>query len=262
LPALGRAREQAKRVACASNLRQNGLALIMYADDNQGWFPLSDHRSPMLIHAFTTTPPGPPIDDPPPPPPIDGDLLLKRYGMTFKTLSCPSGSWEAKFPTTRTPMVINYFYNCGVGNWPPASNVWHGHWYKNVTTGKFQDSDSLSDRPVLRRQMIDVPLDTALMTDAYLPKNNMRWFGTEAMQWVSALYAGPIPGAGGTPLHPNMPGSHPKPGTNYSAGLNVLMADGSVHWLEHREFVWKANPQYRWDVRPRLRYQRGNNLFW
>jgi prepilin-type processing-associated H-X9-DG protein len=36
LPALGRAREQAKTVQCASNMRQIGLAITMYAGDNKG----------------------------------------------------------------------------------------------------------------------------------------------------------------------------------------------------------------------------------
>jgi prepilin-type processing-associated H-X9-DG protein len=39
LPTLGRAREQAKRTQCASNLRQIGLAMVMYANDNKGWTP-------------------------------------------------------------------------------------------------------------------------------------------------------------------------------------------------------------------------------
>ena len=40
LPSLGRAREQARRVACASNLRQLGFSLKMYAVDNDGWYPI------------------------------------------------------------------------------------------------------------------------------------------------------------------------------------------------------------------------------
>ncbi len=40
LPSLGRAREQARRVACASNLRQLGFGLRMYAVDNDGWYPI------------------------------------------------------------------------------------------------------------------------------------------------------------------------------------------------------------------------------
>ena len=39
LPALGRAREQAARVKCLSNLRQITQATIMYCDQNSGWFP-------------------------------------------------------------------------------------------------------------------------------------------------------------------------------------------------------------------------------
>ena len=39
LPALGRARESARRTQCASNLKQIGLALNMYANDNAGAFP-------------------------------------------------------------------------------------------------------------------------------------------------------------------------------------------------------------------------------
>lgn len=39
LPALARAREQGNRTKCSSNLRQIGLAAIMYANDNRGQFP-------------------------------------------------------------------------------------------------------------------------------------------------------------------------------------------------------------------------------
>jgi prepilin-type processing-associated H-X9-DG protein len=40
MPALQRARVQARSVACQSNLRQIGQAMLMYANDNRGWlFP-------------------------------------------------------------------------------------------------------------------------------------------------------------------------------------------------------------------------------
>ncbi len=41
LPALNQAREKAKTVACVSNLKQLGTALIMYAGDSNGWSPSS-----------------------------------------------------------------------------------------------------------------------------------------------------------------------------------------------------------------------------
>lgn len=39
LPALNKAREAAKKVACLSNLRQIGAAMTMYAGDNKGYLP-------------------------------------------------------------------------------------------------------------------------------------------------------------------------------------------------------------------------------
>src|SRR5436309_11525355 len=39
LPSLNRAREAAKATKCLSNLRQLGLAFVMYTNENQGRFP-------------------------------------------------------------------------------------------------------------------------------------------------------------------------------------------------------------------------------
>ena len=39
LPALNRAREKAKQGLCMSNLRQTGIKLILYIDNNDGWTP-------------------------------------------------------------------------------------------------------------------------------------------------------------------------------------------------------------------------------
>jgi len=41
LPALGRAREEANKVACESNLRQIGQAMVLYTMDNQGVLPFA-----------------------------------------------------------------------------------------------------------------------------------------------------------------------------------------------------------------------------
>jgi prepilin-type N-terminal cleavage/methylation domain-containing protein len=39
LPSLNRARETANRVKCASNMRQIGQAILLYANDNKGAYP-------------------------------------------------------------------------------------------------------------------------------------------------------------------------------------------------------------------------------
>src|SRR3954464_3667346 len=39
MPALNRAREQGRQIACASNLRQISLAMLMYLNENKQKFP-------------------------------------------------------------------------------------------------------------------------------------------------------------------------------------------------------------------------------
>ena len=46
LPALASAKAKARQTACISNMRQIGLAMAMYADDNQGWLPETTHGNP------------------------------------------------------------------------------------------------------------------------------------------------------------------------------------------------------------------------
>jgi prepilin-type processing-associated H-X9-DG protein len=40
LPVMGRARESSYRVACAKNMQQAGVAILMYINDNKGTFPV------------------------------------------------------------------------------------------------------------------------------------------------------------------------------------------------------------------------------
>ena len=55
LPSMGRAREQARRVACASNLRQLGFGLKMYAMENDSQYPVEEfcgNPQSVLVHSL------------------------------------------------------------------------------------------------------------------------------------------------------------------------------------------------------------------
>lgn len=58
LPVLGRARENANRIKCSSNLRQIANAFFMYTNDNKGWFPSPAVFGANLGYPLLTAPTG------------------------------------------------------------------------------------------------------------------------------------------------------------------------------------------------------------
>ena len=54
LPSLDGAREQAKTVKCLSNLREIGKAMVMYMEENRGWFPYEkrNYATGATVHGF------------------------------------------------------------------------------------------------------------------------------------------------------------------------------------------------------------------
>ncbi len=54
LPSLNRARETANRVKCASNLRQIGQAILLYANENKGAYPRTYFLTPLTAPGTCT----------------------------------------------------------------------------------------------------------------------------------------------------------------------------------------------------------------
>jgi len=76
LPALGRAKESGKRIACINNVNQLNLAMQVYKDDNQGFFPPRSEIS--------RWPNG----------------LYDNYGRNLNVLLCPSDGEDGQIPQT------------------------------------------------------------------------------------------------------------------------------------------------------------------
>jgi len=87
LPALARAREQARRAVCISNLKQIGLAIKMYSQDYNENFPYANtaagETSSLAVDAFAK--------------------LIPRYVSANNVFVCPSDL----YPTTATGTVVN-----------------------------------------------------------------------------------------------------------------------------------------------------------
>ena len=78
LPALSRAKESGKRIACVNNLHQLNLALQIYKDDNQGVYPPRSEISRWP------------------------DRLYDNYGRNVKVLLCPRDGEIGQAPATAT----------------------------------------------------------------------------------------------------------------------------------------------------------------
>ena len=105
LPALNKAREQAKTVQCASQLRNLGQAIVMYANANGGKVPQHPSAAIWLWDVAIQT----------------RDAMVKNGG-TRRTLYCPSfpeQDVDVLWDFQPTYAVIGYFY---LGWRPDAAN--------------------------------------------------------------------------------------------------------------------------------------------
>src|ERR1043166_3877243 len=55
LPALQRAKEEGKRVLCLSHMHQIHVSLMLYSDDNSGFFPMMYWGAPNLWDGYGNT---------------------------------------------------------------------------------------------------------------------------------------------------------------------------------------------------------------
>jgi prepilin-type N-terminal cleavage/methylation domain-containing protein/prepilin-type processing-associated H-X9-DG protein len=114
LPALNRAREQANRVKCSSNMRQVGLAMLMYANaERNGGFPrVYFDTSPGPLQASTEGFNIPNSFDPAMSNSVTASLFLtlKTQDLSPEVFVCPSSAGERGFsspPTPQTPAIAS-----------------------------------------------------------------------------------------------------------------------------------------------------------
>ena len=134
LPTLGKAKEAGKRIACNNNLRQLGLAMRMYVDENHGTFPphITASRWP--------------------------DKFYDLYGKNLKVLVCPS-------ETTNYPATIAGSNN--VADAAPRSyfiNGWGDFFYDRLGAADFSALYLSGTYPVgIKENEILHPSDTVVL---------------------------------------------------------------------------------------------------
>jgi prepilin-type N-terminal cleavage/methylation domain-containing protein len=134
LPALSKAKEAGRRIACNNNLRQLGMAIRMYVDDNQGTLPphVTSSRWP--------------------------DRFYDYYGKNLKMLLCPSE--VTNFPATLNP-------SNNVADAAPRSyfiNGWNDYFYDKLGAADFNSLYQNGDYETgLKETAIIHPSDTIVL---------------------------------------------------------------------------------------------------
>jgi len=213
LPALGKAKEAAYKAECASNLKQWGQALVMYAGDNRNYFPDNSQgtdlswMSPAIVTNFypaylTRNHPG----------------NVKTPRATTDVLFCPTDQWhrlaEDESSTTgvvNDPQLVGYFYLPGRKD-------------KNAATDSWSYSEPWPELAgwVTRQKMGGIDLLAPIMSDRLQAQGSWSTSANKGtgMLWTDSDNSITVPSA-----------NHPVASRgNAPEGGNFLFEDGHVKW--------------------------------
>ncbi|MBI3415568.1 MAG: type II secretion system protein [Verrucomicrobia bacterium] len=171
LPALAKAKAQGEKALCASNCKQWGVAIHMYAGDNEEYFPDNTDGSDLSWCGARTAK-------------FWNEYLIpSKKTKTEKernhVVFCPTDKWHryadlwrgATGPET-FPQLTGYFYlpfRNVKGGWPYNSNGLEGWAAKKKLGGEFSDAPILIDR-----------LQALGTWNAKANTGNLRWFTVDA----------------------------------------------------------------------------------
>jgi len=198
LPALSKAKGKALRILCASNLKQWGIAVIMYGGDNRDFFPVnasSDGASGFAWMGLSLNTNFYPQY-----------LYPNRAGKTVQNernrqdvIYCPTDQWHRFYESTAVAVnLIGYQFLPGrdAGGWPDYNSNGLAEWvYRKKLGGPYRKAPVMVDK---------------IQATGTLP--NLTWFDA----------TGTIDGTISFANHRNSAG--------ISMGGNFLHEDGSVLW--------------------------------
>lgn len=158
LPALAKAKEAGKRISCLNNMRQLGMALVMYTDEHEGYLPPRTHPTSASDRGHNRWPSrllGNVNGGPVAPGTRPSSNLGTESGFSLKMLICPSDGpnpASGNDPTGVYPAdaaARSYIYNSW-NDWYAQKYAGNGNWRQIARTNEF----------AVREEEIPFPSDT------------------------------------------------------------------------------------------------------
>jgi len=249
-PVFSRARENARRSSCSSNLRQIGLAVMQYVQDSDDRFPRCYQMyGPSHPEYATLNPPGGlwfngETD------PVYGPYSLKivfavqqlyPYHKSTQLMSCPSG------------LIGKHVDPAATGTFQEAPFIGHYGGNQALMPGCDTSTADCTNKPVMSQVRIQNAASTYLFGDS----GNNEWDGTFLanpagygyyLPGIESAAGGPRPGYDCSSLATAFvaPGSDPnrllsdcRNGRHFT-GSNIVFADGHVKWLSTKTMLSKG----------------------
>jgi prepilin-type N-terminal cleavage/methylation domain-containing protein len=220
LPALTRAKEIARRAGCKSNLRQQGIALLIYAQDNNNLLP--DLRYP----PFTPT--------------TDGKASgLWSWDMSTNFIDeiiRNGGTRDIFYCQSNPDFNCQEVWEFGIFGATPQQNTPNGGFritgYIYLLPGAGMNAGGISEEKYWKTNTIGIPgklapVDAEVVVDVVVQDPN------PPNSWTAVTSVGGLPKSV-VQRSNHLDGSQP-------AGANDLFEDGHVQWRKWGD-MWKRNP--------------------
>ena len=208
LPALGKAKESARRISCVNSLKQLSVAAMLYVDDNNGSFP------PRWISVRWPT-------------------RLREGYTDLRLLRCPSDGPQA--PQTGSTDTNNYPADAAPRSY--MINGWNDYFKRSLSDDDFQKYMAGVAPNCLKQSAIPHPTDTIIFGEK---KNTSPHYYMDLIELGrSTDFPGMLVGNDDSELEQ---GRHAGlgPGTR-SGGSNYAMADGSARYIRYWRSVGPLN---------------------
>jgi prepilin-type N-terminal cleavage/methylation domain-containing protein/prepilin-type processing-associated H-X9-DG protein len=208
-PVFARARENARKAACMSNLKQIGLAVQMYLQDYDGIFPFARNWYPNE-GAYTATSTSDPL-------PGSWYTILQPYTKSYQVFICPTAG-----PITDSSGKLNFSGGYG---WNVSGTKNYGY-YSGIGNGfgAYLGAAGTPTGDRVNEASVSEPSQTILVTDP--SSSGYTGNGIYAIGYIKSY----IPVLHGGQVGPFY--ASPVVVPEFSGGGNYLFADGHVKYLQ------------------------------